>query len=330
MTRRPAVLRVLRAAAFLAAAACVSFPPAPPPGGAPRIEKGRLITADGAELGLDVWPAAAPRAVILAVHGMNDYARHFADAARWLASEAGVSVYAYDQRGFGRSPQFGRWVGEDTLRSDLRSAVAAVRAEHPGAPLYVLGHSMGAAVILAEAAEAPLDVDGAILVAPAVWGGSRMPLLYRISANVAATFAPGKTLTGERAGRRSTDNIAALREMIADPLVIKPTRLDAILGVTRIMGGAWDATDEVGGRILVLTGARDEIIPPQAQEKAAGRLCGEVERRFYPEGWHLLLRDLQAETVWRDIAAWIAAAGNGRNDDGGIGPAALRCRAGGA
>ncbi|NWG71352.1 MAG: lysophospholipase [Parvularculaceae bacterium] len=306
MTAARPLLWFLLAPILLAASACVSYPPAPPAVGRPKIEAGRLVAADGAALGLDVWPLQRPKAIVLAVHGMNDYARHFADFAAWLSAEAGVAVYAYDQRGFGRSPAFGRWVGDATLRSDLRSAVAAVRAEHPDAPLFLLGHSMGAAVILAEARESALDVDGAVLVAPAVWGGSRMPLLYRIAANVAATFAPGKTLTGERAGRRSTDNISALREMIADPKVIKATRLDAVLGVTRIMGEAWDATDEVGGRILVLTGARDEIIPPDAQDKAAGRLCGEVTRRLYAEGWHLLLRDLQAETVYRDIAAWIS------------------------
>jgi len=323
--RRATPLRLVLAPICLAAAACVSFPPAPPPKAAPKLESGRLITADGAELALDVWPATKPQALILAVHGMNDYARHFADAARWLSANAGVTVYAYDQRGFGRSPQFGRWAGEATLKSDLRSAIAALRAEHPDMPLYALGHSMGAAVILAGAEEAPLDVDGAILVAPAVWGGSRMPLAYRISANVAASFAPGKTLTGERAGRRSTDNIPALREMIADPLVIKATRLDAVLGVTRIMSSAWDATDEVGGRILVLTGAHDEIIPPKAQEQAATRLCGEVVRRFYPEGWHLLLRDLQAEQVYRDIADWVAAEPATRNSQEGFGPASDHC-----
>jgi hypothetical protein len=26
----------------------------------------------------------------------------------------------------------------------------------------------------------------------------------------------------------------------------------------------------------------------------------------YRNGWHMLLRDLEGETVWRDIAAWIA------------------------
>ncbi len=27
----------------------------------------------------------------------------------------------------------------------------------------------------------------------------------------------------------------------------------------------------------------------------------------YPQGWHLLFRDLQAERVWRDVADWVLA-----------------------
>jgi alpha-beta hydrolase superfamily lysophospholipase len=310
----------------LALASCVSFPPAPPARTAPRLDGDRLIAADGAALAVEVWRAESPMASLIAVHGMNDYGRHFADMGAWLSAR-GVTVYAYDMRGFGRSPEFGRWVGEETLRADLVSAIAAVRAEAPERPLFVLGHSTGGAVVLSAAREAPLDVDGAIFAAPAVWGGSRMPIFYRLSANVAAAVMPGKTLTGERAGRQSTDNIEALREIIADPYVIKATRLDAVLGVTRIMGSAWNATDETGGRILYLTGEKDEIIPPKAQDAAFRRLCGSVDRRLYPDGWHLLARDLQREAVFRDIVGWLAAAAREKMGaaGAGIGPAALAC-----
>ena len=36
------------------------------------------------------------------------------------------------------------------------------------------------------------------------------------------------------------------------------------------------------------------------------RLSGDVTFRRYPEGWHMLFRDLQARTVWGDVAEWIA------------------------
>ena len=61
------------------------------------------------------------------------------------------------------------------------------------------------------------------------------------------------------------------------------------------------------GPLLILGGARDEVVPPKAHLAVLERLtadpCLEI---IYPEGWHLLLRDLQRQVVWDDILAWIA------------------------
>lgn len=292
--------------AALSLSACVSFPDAPPAQFTPRMEADGVRSIDGAVLAMQSWEAETPRAVIIALHGMNDYAHMYSGPADYWAAQ-GITTYALDQRGFGRSPEFGRWVGEDTMIADLRAAITAARDKHPGLPVMVVGHSMGAGVILAGEAEAPLGADGLILAAPGVWGGRALPIPYRISANVAATFAPGKTLSGERVQRRATDNIEVLREMYADPLVIKETRIDAILGVTRVMGSAYNNADDVRGRILFLMGEKDEIIPLKAMEKTAMRLSGDVTVRRYPDGWHMLFRDLQAAVVWRDVADWILA-----------------------
>ena len=308
--------------------ACASFPEAPAATQTPRISDDTFVSLDGARLGLTTWAAETPQAVIVAVHGMNDYAQSFALAADWWAREANLTTYAYDQRGFGRSPHKGRWLGADAMRNDLRAAIEAAREKHPSLPIYAAGHSMGAAVVLSAMGENRLPVNGVILAAPGVWGGSQMPILYRLSANIAATAAPGKTLTGERAARQATDNIDVLRAMQADENVIKETRLDAVLGVTRIMGEAYDASDEAGGDILFLYGEKDEIIPVKSMRRAAARLCGEVDVRVYQQGWHLLFRDLQAEAVWRDAAAWIEQR-NAAGPSLGAGPAAYSCVGGG-
>jgi len=295
----------------LVLSACVSFPDVPAPSAAPRYEADGLTSFDGTRLAVETWMAEEPRAVLVALHGMNDYSETFALPAPWWAENAAIATYAIDQRGFGRSPEAGRWPGAETLAADLRAAVAAARAAHPGLPLFVLGHSMGAAVAMKAQGDAPLGADGLILVAPGVWGGAALPLPYRLSLNLAATIAPGKTLTGERAGRQPSDNMAVMRAMAVDPLVIKETRLDAILGVVRLMGEAYGEADAVGGDILFLIGEKDEVIPVKTMRKASGRLCGRVDVRLYPEGWHLLLRDLQGPVVWRDIADWIAARAGG-------------------
>ena len=290
---------------FLLLCGCVSFPDAPEPVAPPVIAGNVVQSIDGALLGLDRWEAENPKAVIVAVHGMNDYAHTFSLPGAWWAEHAGLTTYAYDQRGFGRSPGFGRWSGEETMVADLRAVIDAARRAHPGVPVYALGHSMGAAVVIAAEAEAPLDADGLILAAPGVWGGDALPIPYRVSLNLAASIAPGKTLTGERAGRQATDNIEILREMFRDPLVIKETRLDAVLGVVRIMGEAYENAEALNGDILFLVGDKDEIIPKKAMMKTASRMSGDLTLRAYPDGWHLLFLDLQRETVWRDVAAWI-------------------------
>lgn len=301
MTGRLAILVAL--AALLSA--CVSFPDAPAAIATPTIDEDAVISVDGARLGLSRWEARDPIAVIIAVHGMNDYANAFHYAGPYWA-ERGVSVYAYDQRGFGRSPEAGRWPGGDALKNDLRAVIAAVHASHQGLPIYVAGHSMGAAVIMAAIKDAPLGVDGVILAAPGVWGGASMPLFYRATLNLAASFAPAKTLTGERAGRQASDNIEFLRAMYEDPFVIKDTRLDAVLGAVRMMGDGWDATDEISENILFVYGEKDEIVPLKAMRKAARRLCGAVRTIAYPESWHLILSDLGREKVLDDILHWIA------------------------
>jgi alpha-beta hydrolase superfamily lysophospholipase len=293
----------------LVLAGCVSFPDAPPATTRPAIAGDAVVSFDGARLGLTKWKAANPVAIIVAVHGMNDYAAAFTFAGPYWA-EHGVSVFAYDQRGFGRSPDFGRWAGSAAMKQDLRSVVMAARANAPDLPVYVVGHSMGAAVILAAMKDEPLDVDGVVLAAPGVWGGASMSIFYRATLNLAAGFAPGKTLTGERAGRQASDNIEFLRAMYNDPLIIKDTRLDAILGAERIMGEAYDASNDVSGDFLVLFGGKDEIVPIKAMRKAAQRLCGDVEVISYADSWHLVFADLSRAQPLDDVLSWIAADGS--------------------
>ena len=288
---------------------CVSFPDAPAPLAPPVLSGNAIQSVDGALLPMAAWPAREPRAVILAVHGMNDYSNAFAMPAAWWAENAALTTYAIDQRGFGAAPHFGRWPGAETMKADVRAAADAIRAAHPGLPLYIIGHSMGAAVVIAAEADASLGADGLILAAPGVWGGAALPLSHRIAANFAAMIAPGKTFTGESAGRQASDNIDVLRAMGEDPMVVKATRADAVLGVVRVMGEAFENSNSVCTDALVLIGQKDEIIPLRAMEHTAENLCGDVDIRRYRDGWHLLFRDLQRERVWRDVAGWIGRRG---------------------
>ena len=308
-------LRVKSALASLTLATMTACAPTIIPAGpqitTPRVTEEAFHTADGQTLPLRVWaPKDGPaRAVILALHGFNDYSNAFADFAGY-ARERGVATYAYDQRGFGETDNRGIWPGTQTLVDDVNTACGLIAVRHPGIPLYLMGESMGGAVALvAMTGEPPPRVDGVVLVAPAVWGRETMPWYQRAALWAVSRTLPGLKLSGSGLGIRASDNINMLKALSRDPLFIKETRVDAMRGVTDLMDEAVEAAPRFSAPALILYGEKDEIIPAEATFLMWRRLPGDARERqrlaLYDNGFHMLLRDVQAETVWRDIAAWI-------------------------
>jgi alpha-beta hydrolase superfamily lysophospholipase len=296
---------------LLVAACSPHFVPAGPAVDQPRLETGSWVTADGVELPLRSWlPEGQPKAVILALHGFNDYSAAFEGPGTFWAKR-GIATYAYDQRGFGAAPHHGLWAGSETLSDDLVNLAGLIRARHPGRPLYILGESMGGAVAMVAFADNPaFRVDGVILAAPAVWARATMPGYQRFALEVVAHLLPWGHLTGEGANIQASDNIEMLRALGRDPLVIKRTRVDAVYGLTDLMDRALASADRISVPLLLLYGERDEVIPQEptllAWDELPAKADGRQRLALYQDGWHMLLRDLEAETVLEDVAAWIA------------------------
>jgi acylglycerol lipase len=272
------------------------------PSGAPPMP--HLQADDGTALALAEWPIGQPKAIILGVHGYGDYGPStFAAAAKFWAAQ-GIATYAYDQRGFGRNLSFGQWPGAAALVGDLRAVARQVRARNACTPLIVVGHSMGGGVVLAAAGQG-LDVDGLVLAAPAIWGGAELNPLYRVAAWGAAAFVPEQRFTGEGIVRiQASDNIEMLRALGRDPHYLHPPSAREIFGLVRVTDMAYAAAENVGLPALLLLGDKDQIVPNARVRRVFDRLAGPRKVIEYPQGWHLLFRDLQARTVWRDVADW--------------------------
>mgnify|MGYP005751710519 CR=1 FL=1 len=304
-------LKVLVLAGLLALAACAQ--PVVMGRGAPSVPASTNGTAfvmpDGAALPYRTWQAERPHAVLIGVHGLNDYSGAFRYPGPWFA-EHGVTVYAYDQRGFGQAPGRGLWAGEAALAADLRDVIALVRARHPGVPVHVAGLSMGGAVAMtALSGDGAPPVEGLVLVAPAVWGLETMPDFYRAALDFVVRLAPWWPMSGDGTGIRASDNMQALIENGRDPLFLKQTRADVVFGLVRLMDAAQKAAGQVKPPVLLLYGEKDALIPKEAVAQVAERLPDGARIALYPDGWHMLLRDLQRETVYRDILGWIGAPG---------------------
>ncbi len=279
----------------------------------PRFEPAasRFVSFDGAELGLSVWPAegGAPEIVIVGVHGMNDYANAFHMAAPYWA-ERGVTTYAYDQRGFGRSPGRGIWPREDLMREDLRTAVEVARQRHRDARIAVVGISMGGSVAMtAFASERPPQADALILSGPGLRGWGALPVLYRFSLWTTVHVRPGWIVTPPRRFVKimPSDNIEMLQRASRDRLRLGENRIDQVHGVVSLMEHAHDRAPHLPESLptLLSYGANDIVIPSAAMARTAGTLPGHVRSVYYEDGYHMLLRDLQAETVFADYLAFL-------------------------
>jgi hypothetical protein len=170
-------------------------------------------------------------------------------------------------------------------------------------------------VVLVAASEAPgLAADQLILKAPAVWGANSMPWYQRLSLYTMNWVAPDMSFTGRglpSLGIRPTDDIEVSRDLSSDPLFIKATRVGSLAGVTELMGRAQTQNTLQPQRTLVLYGLRDRIIPPQpvcdwlTHLNTALPQPGTTEVVVYPEGWHLLTRQLRTREPLQDMARWL-------------------------
>jgi acylglycerol lipase len=304
---------VLMLAAFLSACApMVQKPLKPTPSFVgPHLTDDSFVSFDGARLGLSHWDppqGAQPWAVIVGLHGMDDYANAFHLAGPFWARQ-GIATYAYDQRGYGRSPERGVWAGDKLYEDDLRTFTRLIRRRFPQAVVAVVAESLGGAVAIETfASDQPPDADRLVLLAPAVWGWSSQPLAYKLALIVTAHVIPNQPLNPPSFVTDhiwASDNIPELIAMGRDPLMMYGATPGALFGLVTTMQHASDDIGRLKVPTLYAMGAHDEIIPKQPAIAAAARLPAGARTAYYAQGWHLLLRDKERETVLSDIASFI-------------------------
>jgi alpha-beta hydrolase superfamily lysophospholipase len=308
-----AVALALAAAPVLAGCTVIdALRPLPPdaPRDAPIPPTLHFTMRDGTVLPARSWlpTAGTPcRGVILGLHGFAD-SRDAFELPGPIFAAAGYALYAPDQRGFGDTADRGHWAGTPRMVDDAAELVAQLRAAHPGLPVTVMGESMGGAVAMLLAARPGQTADNFVLLAPAVWGWGQLALplavTLRVTDFVAPAWAPDPSRVAEDI--YASDNIDAVRRLGRDPLTIRRPRIETTHDLVDLMSAAEDAAPAVHGRVLILSGRRDMLVPADATAFAWSRLPSSVRRAFYPHGYHLLLRDNDRALVIADILAWLA------------------------
>lgn len=263
----------------------------------------------GIPIAYRAWrPLAAPKAVLIVVHGLGEHISRYAATAERLVS-CGYAVVGFDLPGHGRSG--GRREHVERF-ADYTETLTAFRvqqvADAPESPHFLLGHSMGG-LIVARALLDPIEsVRGAILSAPAVGLEAAVPCATRLLASLVAAVAPGIGIYSVDPAdlSRDPDVVAAY---VADPLV-HHGRTPARLMVAMLRASQQVSADAARIRLplLVLTGGEDRIADPGAARRLIEHVGAQDRTLHVYDGLrHEILNEPERERVLTDLVTWLDA-----------------------
>ncbi len=112
-------------------------------------------------------PTIAPKAALLCIHGLGLNSEAYSDFASRMASRA-ILTYAIDVRGFGewQKSNGNSKIDFDATLNDIKSTLEKIRQDNPGMPVFLLGESMGGAIVLRACSLYPELIDGLISSVP--------------------------------------------------------------------------------------------------------------------------------------------------------------------
>jgi len=297
-----------------------------------------VTASDGTALHTHRWlPEGPPKAVVQIAHGMAEHSARYARLAEGLTA-SGYAVYASDHRGHGATANeadhgyFADHDGWDSVVADLRGVTDFAREEHPGLPVFVLGHSMGSFLTRAYVIEDSRELSGIVLSGTAGDPG----LLGKVGAGVAHAEA---RLRGRRHVSALLDKLtfgqynaafkpnrtdfdwlsrdeAEVDKYVADELCGRTATssffIDLGTGVALCNDRRQVARVRRDLPILIASGERDPsghngACPRAVSEQYSSVGVADVTCTLYPEARHEIFNETNRDEITADLIAWLDA-----------------------
>ncbi len=273
----------------------------------PITHEGTFSGSGGFSIFYRSWrPQGPPRAMVIIVHGFNSHSAYY----RWTAGQLvahGLAVYALDLRGRGRSDGERFYVQAfDDYVDDVEGLLALAKADGPGLPVFLLGHSAGGVVACLYALDHQAELAGLICESFAfkVPAPDFALAVFKGLAHV-TPHAHVLRLKNEDFSR----DHAVVTAMNDDPLIADETQPTQTLAeMVRADERLEQAFPRFTLPLLILHGTLDKATKPDGSQQfyEAARSVDKT-LKLYDGGFHDLLNDTDRDTVMADIVNWIDA-----------------------
>ncbi|XP_043741172.1 monoglyceride lipase isoform X4 [Cervus elaphus] len=253
---------------------------------------------------------SSPWALVFVSHGAGEHCGRYDELAQMLVG-LGLLVFAHDHVGHGQS-EGERMVVSDfhVFVRDVLQHVDAVQKDHPGLPVFLLGHSMGGAISILTAAERPGHFSGMVLISPLVVANPDSATLFKVfAAKVLNLVLPNMSL-----GRIDSSVLSRNKTEVdiynADPLVCR-AGLKVCFGVQLLnaVSRVERALPKLTLPFLLLQGSADRLCDSRGayllMESAKSQ---DKTLKIYEGAYHILHKELPEVTssVFREINTWVS------------------------
>mgnify|MGYP001800267698 CR=1 FL=1 len=272
----------------------------------PQLEN-RFCGAQGLSLFYQAWyPVGAAKAVVALVHGFGEHCDRYGTVTTAL-TQAGYAVFGFDNQGHGRSEgqrgHIDRW---QDYRDNVSAFLAKVRHHEPTLPLFVLGHSLGALIVLDFALTIPQGLMGIIVSGPPIRPvGIAKPYLVAIARILSGVWP-----------RFSMDVGAGAETLSRDPAIVNQTQDDPLthsLATVRwgteclvAIAAVRRTITQLQVPILLLHGSADKVNDVKGSQEIFERISlTDKTLKVYPGSYHEPHNDLDRNQVMYDIVQWL-------------------------
>ncbi|MET0287059.1 MAG: lysophospholipase [Polyangiales bacterium] len=270
-------------------------------------EQSFVSKVDQTKIAFRSWrPAGPARAVLVISHGFKAHGGLYAWAAEQFA-KAGLAVHAIDHRGHGNSG------GEryeathvDEFVADLDQLVDLVRAQDPGLPLYLLGHSAGGVMGCVYTLEHQEKLAGFLCESFAL--GVYAPSVALAALKGLSHIAPHLHVLDLKNVLFSRDP-KVVDALDHDPLI---PQMNYPTGTVAAMVRATERVREEFAKItlpvLILHGTEDKVTEPAGSQLFFDKTGSKDKTlKIYEGHFHDLLADTNRELALSDMLSWIEA-----------------------
>lgn len=262
----------------------------------------------GAKLHARSWAADGDvHSIAVIAHGLAEHCGRYGELVGHLVG-AGYAVYALDHRGHGRSSGGRANIDRfDHVLADLDRLFAQARAEWPGRPATLIGHSMGGAIAFAYALRHQDALHALVLSAPLLGTDPKVSKVQEAAARVLSRIAPGLGALTLPADTISRDP-AVVSAYRADPLVHTgsiPAR--TLVELVDAVGRFPALAPQLRLPVLVLHGTGDTLVPLAHTTPTVERIGSRDKTVRHYEGlYHEVFNEPERARVFADVLGWLA------------------------